>query len=102
MVTVKGDFLTTDRMFITCDRDDQRRVKKLLDLCSEDVVLCVTDVNECNDGSARCYLHSQCVNNEGSYRCVCDAGYSPWGRMCMGELKANNEKCNNGHCIPLT
>ena len=50
---------------------------------------CVTDVNECDDGSARCYYHSHCVNNEGGYECECDAGYVPWGRLCMGESDEN-------------
>ena len=44
------------------------------------------DLNECNSGSGSCpYSHSHCVNLVGSYRCECDYGYAPWGRMCMGE-----------------
>ena len=45
-----------------------------------------TDRNECKEGSARCYHHSRCVNVKGGYRCICDPGYAPWGRMCMGKL----------------
>ena len=43
------------------------------------------DLNECSVGGARCYPHSRCVNLPGSYKCVCDPGYAPWGRMCMGK-----------------
>ena len=42
-------------------------------------------MDECSERSGRCYPHSSCVNSYGSYKCVCDPGYSPWGRMCMGK-----------------
>ena len=44
-----------------------------------------SDINECAQDENKCYYHSHCVNTEGSYKCVCDSGYAPWGRLCVGE-----------------
>ena len=34
-----------------------------------------TDINECQDGSNDCDVHTRCNNTLGSYECVCDGGY---------------------------
>lgn len=44
------------------------------------------DVNECLEGEY-CFPKGECVNTEGSYRCVCSQGYttSSDGSSCLGE-----------------
>lgn len=44
------------------------------------------DVDECTVRGGLCHL-GRCVNTEGSFRCVCNAGFelSPDGRNCVGE-----------------
>jgi len=41
-----------------------------------------TDVNECKQGSARCSKNAECINTYGSYRCICNLGYSGDGFTC--------------------
>lgn len=42
------------------------------------------DVDECSDSSHNCGEGYECVNLEGSYKCVCSAGYqlSADGSVC--------------------
>jgi len=49
----------------------------------------ISDVDEC-DQSGFC-LHGQCHNTDGSFRCVCDAGYtlSSDGTYCSGMAYAH-------------
>lgn len=45
------------------------------------------DVDECLVGSSLC-RHGRCINTDGSFRCVCNAGFElgPGGKNCVGEL----------------
>ena len=47
------------------------------------------DVNECNFNPDLC-KNGQCINNDGSYRCQCYAGYvlDDTGRNCRGRKMA--------------
>ena len=48
----------------------------------------VSDVDECALGDDDCdRVHGTCVNNDGSYACICNAGYETvnYGRTCTGE-----------------
>ena len=45
------------------------------------VEICVSDKNECVDGST-CGQNAECVNTEGSYMCVCEYGYNGDGQDC--------------------
>ena len=48
-------------------------------------VLCPTDINECDDGTASCDVNAQCINTDGSYNCSCSSGYSGDGMTsCTG------------------
>ena len=41
-----------------------------------------TDVDECM--SSPCHPNATCTNRNGTYDCVCDAGYEGDGRNCSG------------------
>jgi len=51
--------------------------------------LVVSDVDECATRSGLCHAHSTCVNTDGSYKCVCDHGYTTRGRYCEGLYMLN-------------
>lgn len=41
-----------------------------------------TDVDECM--SSPCHSNATCTNTNGTYNCVCDAGYEGDGMNCRG------------------
>ncbi|XP_078680020.1 uncharacterized protein LOC144915479 [Branchiostoma floridae x Branchiostoma belcheri] len=43
---------------------------------------CDNDIDECARGTHHCHQHANCTNTEGSYRCVCNNGYTGNGRTC--------------------
>lgn len=61
-----------------------------------------TDINECLS-SHKCDMEvSTCVNNVGSYTCVCKDGYEKINGICVDidECEKNIDKCNvNAKCI---
>ncbi|XP_013413701.1 signal peptide, CUB and EGF-like domain-containing protein 2 [Lingula anatina] len=69
------------------------------------------DVDECWEGTARC--EQDCINEQGSYRCACQRGYSlKQGNRCedIDECRINNGGCSDScyntpgsykcHCPP--
>lgn len=44
-----------------------------------------TNVDECATNIVTCTDHATCVDLEGSYDCVCDAGYHPEGPLCVDD-----------------
>ena len=42
----------------------------------------MTDIDECSVGSFTCDPMADCVNNEGSYDCLCQVRYSGDGKSC--------------------
>ena len=42
------------------------------------------DINECVRGMLNCDSNADCVNTEGSFRCMCRAGYEGNGQICTG------------------
>ena len=42
------------------------------------------DVDECQSNLDDCDVNAECSNTEGSYRCVCNLGYSGNGINCTG------------------
>lgn len=44
--------------------------------CIENVLVCVSDLNECSAKPGVCQ-NGRCENTVGSYRCRCDQGFSP-------------------------
>ena len=43
-----------------------------------------SDINECNDGSDNCHHNATCNNNDGSFYCTCNPGYTGNGTFCEG------------------
>ena len=43
------------------------------------------DIDECAVRNGNCPAESTCVNNVGSYVCVCDSGYRREGSRCVGQ-----------------
>jgi len=43
------------------------------------------DIDECAVRNGNCPAESTCVNNVGSYVCVCDSGYRREGARCVGQ-----------------
>lgn len=61
------------------------------------------DVDECIVSSGLC-RHGRCINTEGTFQCVCNAGFelSTNGKNCVGELKAGRWVGASGpHGLPF-
>jgi len=43
------------------------------------------DIDECGTDTAGCSSAASCTNNEGSFTCACNAGYSGDGFTCVGK-----------------
>ena len=37
-------------------------------------------------GLFKCDVNAECTNVDGSYSCVCNAGFSGWGGSCKGKV----------------
>ena len=47
------------------------------------------DINECADNP--CNQNANCINNEGSYLCECNTGYTGNGTNCTGMNTTKNQ-----------
>ena len=45
-----------------------------------------SDVNECLEETDTCPSNTDCLNTEGSYVCLCRAGYTGDGTLCHGKF----------------
>lgn len=60
------------------------------------------DVNECSPGSSFCSANSFCSNSAGSYRCMCNEGFTGDGKTCwdIDECVTNTHNCSSSHkCV---
>ena len=48
-----------------------------------------SDVNECLEALDDCHPNAQCVNTEGSFTCLCQAGFTGDGVLCFGEFSCD-------------
>ena len=44
----------------------------------------ILDVDECKSNRDNCDVNAECSNTEGSYKCLCNVGYSGNGFNCTG------------------
>ena len=51
-----------------------------------DGVNCTNDMDECTTNTASCGSNSDCVNTVGSYRCVCQTGWTGTGGNCDTDI----------------
>ncbi|ESO88520.1 hypothetical protein LOTGIDRAFT_145864 [Lottia gigantea] len=47
----------------------------------------IVDINECMEGGARCHKDAGCLNNKGSYNCICSGEFYGDGKNCRGWYK---------------
>ena len=60
---------------------------KLLPFHSNDVpFLRYTDIDECTEGTHNCHANAQCMNNEGSFTCMCNPGFTGNGTSCQSKM----------------
>ena len=45
----------------------------------------IPDIDECEVGNGGCHQHATCDNEEGSFKCTCNGGYTGDGISCVGE-----------------
>lgn len=56
-------------------------------VCSwQDVVIFVSDIDECSKNGSPCDENADCLNNDGSYTCTCKDGFTGNGRVCDGKF----------------
>lgn len=48
---------------------------------------CVSDLDECSNGTHMCSNNADCHNTMGSYRCTCKDGFSGDGFYCSGHTR---------------
>ena len=46
----------------------------------------LVDIDECQANSHDCDLSATCTNTDGSFTCVCHAGYNGDGKTCTSKL----------------
>lgn len=50
-------------------------------------LFCVSDLDECSNGTHMCNNNADCHNTMGSYRCTCKDGFSGDGFFCSGHTQ---------------
>ena len=55
------------------------------------ILLFVIDIDECRGKFHNCDLNAFCINKDGSFHCVCNAGYTGNGTKCSGNLWTANK-----------
>ena len=58
----------------------------LIDQRTKRSIYCYADVDECDSKSkiSNCDENADCMNTDGSYKCLCKTGYQGNGILCIG------------------
>lgn len=48
------------------------------------------DTNECATGDHNCHVNAKCINEPGTFSCVCEDGYTGNGFFCTGNIISHN------------
>ena len=48
--------------------------------------VCVSDLDECADGSDNCDVNAECTNMLGGFECACNIGFTGDGTTCAGNI----------------
>ncbi|PFX12463.1 Uromodulin [Stylophora pistillata] len=54
------------------------------------------DIDECSENTHNCHSDANCTNNEGSFKCVCNEGYTGDGKSCRA-ITEPAECSTSGH-----
>jgi hypothetical protein len=49
----------------------------------------IVDINECDDNTDNCDGNATCQDTEGSFECICNAGYTGNGVTCQSRWIRN-------------
>ncbi|XP_022786256.1 uncharacterized protein LOC111326510 [Stylophora pistillata] len=60
---------------------------------------CLSDIDECSEGTHSCDINADCSNTDGSYECICNPGFHGDGRNCedIDECATNTHSCSADH-----
>ena len=77
--------MTVVYFFLSSSRTpgDQSILQKLREKLTKILNL---DINECVNETDNCHENAECSNNDGSFSCLCNVGYSGNGTICQGML----------------
>lgn len=68
------------------------KISLLCDTSFEAVVILSPDIDECILNIHNCHLNATCTDNDGSFTCQCDSGFSGDGLQCSGRYFIITEK----------
>ena len=49
-------------------------------------ILSISDIDECTRNRNPCDENADCLNNDGSFSCVCKKGFTGNGTDCLGKV----------------
>ena len=68
------------------EMDSLAMVHYKLEVTGHNYSLCLTlDTNECEDSLDTCDQDATCANTDGSFRCMCNLGFTGTGMNCTGK-----------------
>jgi len=68
----------------------RRYTNKFIRLCIYLSTCQCADINECADHHGNCHEYADCINSVGSYRCVCQTGFTGTGFRCTGSTQTHS------------
>ena len=63
-----------------------RDINSMIILSCLNLNYCSPDINECELDLDNCDEQATCTNTEGSYTCLCNAGWTGSGDACEGRI----------------